>query len=284
MTNAAGSGYDYFTNNGRNWPDLELTNDDGSAKVNQCGEPNQSPIALYFEGHGSFTYEIKDAKDDAVTKNYANQKTVPVAELADTTKVTLNTYKDGTGAVANHYTSNFAQSVFGVTKNKWDALQFHMHSPSEHTYNGEYYDLEMHTVHVPDGMTEPGDGGNGFIASAMGLVFSADSTKVTADLTFAQQQVIDIFFDSMKWDVTGSPTADLVAYGSLMEMADFNNRWVYKGSVTTPPCNINVYWNVLSTVYPIQQRHVDLFKDKLEAGTPGLKAQGNFREVQPING
>merc|ERR1711908_221734 len=101
------------------WPDLELTNDDGSAKVNQCGEPNQSPIALYFEGHGSFTYEIKDAKDDAVTKNYA-------------------------------------KSVFGVTKNKWDALQFHMHSPSEHTYNGEYYDLEMHTVHVPDGMTEPG--------------------------------------------------------------------------------------------------------------------------------
>jgi carbonic anhydrase len=206
---------------------------------------------LYFEGHSSFTYEIKDAKDDAVTKNYANQKNVPVAVVADTTKVTLNTNPtDEPNPGVNHYTSEFAKTVFGTNSNQWDALQFHMHSPSEHTINGDYYDLEMHTVHVPKGNTAPADGGNGFIASAMGLVFSVD--KFTADLTFAQQQVIDIFFDSMKWDAVGeSPTVDIVAYGSLMEMADFNNRWVYKGSVTTPPCNINVYWNVLSTIYPI---------------------------------
>ena len=88
----------------------------------------------------------------------------------------------------------------------------------------------------------------------------------------------------MRWDSTGSPVADLVAYGSLMEMADFNNRWVYKGSVTTPPCNINVYWNVLSTVYPIQERHVTQFKAKLDEGTAGLSTLGNNREVQEING
>jgi carbonic anhydrase len=171
--------------------------------------------------------------------------------VADTTKVTLNTNPtDEPNPGVNHYTSEFAKTVFGTNSNQWDALQFHMHSPSEHTINGDYYDLEMHTVHAPKGNTEPADGGNGFIASAMGLVFSVD--KFTADLTFAQQQVIDIFFDSMKWDAVGeSPTVDIVAYGSLMEMADFNNRWVYKGSVTTPPCNINVYWNVLSTIYPI---------------------------------
>lgn len=246
LTNAAGGDYNYDDGNGADWPSLTVAG-------NACGGPNQSPIALFTEGNAGFTYEIKDAKDDAVTKNYANQRDVEVAVLADTTKVTLNTNKDPTTTFAvgnNHYTSEYAKTVFGLNSAKWDALQFHMHSGSEHTIDGVRHDLEMHTVHVPDGLGTTADGGNGFIASAMGLVFSVD--KFTADLTFAEQQVIDIFFDSMKWDKTGeSPTVDLVAYGSLMEMADFNNRWVYKGSVTTPPCAVNVYWNVLSTIYPI---------------------------------
>jgi hypothetical protein len=37
-----------------------------------------------------------------------------------------------------------------------------------------------------------------------------------------------------------------------MMMVDTRNRWVYKGSVTTPPCATMVYWNVLTTVYPIK--------------------------------
>lgn len=86
----------------------------------------------------------------------------------------------------------------------------------------------------------------------------------------------------MKWGVNG-PEVDLVAYGSLMEMVDFRSRWVYKGSVTTPPCARFVYWNVLSTIYPVQQKHVDLFKQRLDEGTPGLAALGNYREIQNID-
>ena len=58
-----------------------------------------------------------------------------------------------------------------------------MHSGSEHTVNGKRFDLEMHTVHVPDGMSAPGDGGAGFIAAAMGLIFDVDDydKSVTED-------------------------------------------------------------------------------------------------------
>lgn len=113
----------------------------------------------------------------------------------------------------------------------------------------------MHTVHFPkEGETYE----NGFIASAMGIIFSVD--KYTADLSFAEQAIVDNFFDSLKWSDTGSPTVDMVTYGSLMEMVDFENRWVYKGSVTTPPCATFVYWNVLSKIYPVSQKHLDLFK------------------------
>lgn len=151
-----------------------------------------------------------------------------------------------------------------------------MHAGSEHTIDGERFDLEMHTVHFPSG-----DAGNGFIASAMGLIFSVDNydRSVTDD----QISIIDNFFDSMRWD-EANPVVSMVSYGTLMEMANFNKRWVYKGSVTTPPCATNVYWNVLSTIYPIKQKYVDLFKQRLDSGTPGLSALGNYRLAQPING
>lgn len=72
--------------------------------------------------------------------------------------------------------------------------------------------------------------------------------------------MIDTFFDSLKMaeatttkNIDGNTITniDMVTYGDLMQMVDSNNRWVYKGSVTTPPCGRFVYWNVLSTVYPI---------------------------------
>lgn len=164
----------------------------------------------------------------------------------------------------NMYTSELAEEVFG-TGTAWEGIQFHLHAGSEHTIDGKRYDLEMHTVHYPaNGATYD----KGFIASAMGLMFSVDN--YTAELSFAEQQIVDNFFDSLKLTDTGSPEVDMVTYGSLMEMADFDNRWVYKGSVTTPPCATNVYWNVLSTVYPVKQEHVDLFKAKLDAGAAGL--------------
>jgi hypothetical protein len=40
----------------------------------------------------------------------------------------------------------------------------------------------------------------------------------------------------MKWTDNSDPLVPLVSYGELMMMVDFENRWTYKGSVTTPPC------------------------------------------------
>jgi len=66
-----------------------------------------------------------------------------------------------------------------------------------------------------------------------------------------------------------------------MNLVDFSNRWVYKGSVTTPPCAEYVYWNVLSTIYPISKEHLDLFRAQLaRAADVKLDETGNWREIQ----
>ena len=64
-----------------------------------------------------------------------------------------------------------------------------------------------------------------------------------------------------------------------MMMADMLNRWVYKGSMTTPSCDTFVYWNVLTRIYPIQARYLALFKKQLARG--GLTQ--NYRAVQAVN-
>jgi hypothetical protein len=71
----------------------------------------------------------------------------------------------------------------------------------------------------------------------------------------------------------------MVTYGNLMTMVDMKNRWIYKGSVTTPPCAGHVYWNVVRKVYPIKAKHLNLFKAQLDRVT-GLKAAGNWRRIQ----
>jgi carbonic anhydrase len=143
-------------------------------------------------------------------------------------------------------------------------------------------DLEMHTVHLED-QESPG----GFMAAAVGIMF--DATRYTAILSEEEQGVINRFFDSMEWDITtGEPTAQYVPYADLMMMVDFNNRYVYQGSVTTPKCAQKVFWNQIDTIYPIQQRHVEQFKRQLarEVGVYApntLAFFGNNRVIQPVD-
>lgn len=134
--------------------------------------------------------------------------------------------------------------------------------------------MEMHTVHVADEIK------NNFLYSAVGLFFSVnDYTRKMEDW---EQEIIDRFFESFKWDtVTGVIKPTEVAYGELMMMADMDNRWTYRGSVTTPPCAQNVYWNVLRTVYPIKEEVLTNFKKQLHRKNGLCPWVGNLNNQIP---
>lgn len=158
-----------------------------------------------------------------------------------------------------------------MANGRFEGVQFHFHHKSEHTVDGKYMDLEMHTVHLPiDGPK------NGVKYAAVGIMF--DVKDYTIDLSEEQMQLIDDFFDEMDWDETSkNPYVPLVEYGKMMMMFDTDNRWVYKGSVTTPPCDTIVYWNVMRDVYPIKQKHVDQFIKQLKRS--GMEQTGNNRLI-----
>jgi carbonic anhydrase len=139
----------------------------------------------------------------------------------------------------------------------------------------------MHTVHLPYDGNQPVKAYNGFMAAAMGLMFSVD--EPSRKFEDWEVKIIDDFFDSLQWtDSATEPLVKEVPYGKLMMFVDMQNRWTYKGSVTTPPCATAVYWNVLTTIYPVKQKHLDQFKLQLAKNkkqVPPLKKTGNWRVI-----
>jgi len=126
------------------------------------------------------------------------------------------------------------------------------------------------------------------MAAALGVMFDRVHWNKEA-VTAEQIQIIDTFFDSIlsgmsNVDISLSPT--YITYGTLLQALDTSRRWVYTGSVTTPPCATKVYWNVLRTVYPIKQRHLDIFKIMLNRNDSSphndydLRKSGNWRLIQ----
>jgi len=52
----------------------------------------------------------------------------------------------------------------------------------------------MHTVHYSKDESNPGD----VIAAAVGIMFSVEN--YTSNLSWAEQKLVDTFFDGLKWE------------------------------------------------------------------------------------
>jgi carbonic anhydrase len=252
----AGGNYDYKTNNGEDWPLLSIPNKaNPPQETNECGKLNsQSPIDLPSSRSDG---TIVRAEDDNFNKMYYNQvpkgtgvnrKNVNIKWVGDTSKTVVQDNADLSAAqgTTSFFYSDFGNTIGGVSggPTQYGANQFHFHTGSEHTIDGKRHDLEMHTVHFPKAPK------GGIIAAAMGIFFSVEDYD--PKVTDAERAIIDQFFMSLKWDLSGDQTSPKVTYGNLMMMVNMRARWSYRGSVTTPPCATTVYWNVVRQIYPIK--------------------------------
>lgn len=119
-----------------------------------------------------------------------------------------------------------------------------------------------------------------------------DTAKYDPSVSDATVAAIDKFFDTMMYydmlnpkDVSGVPTVypKEVTLGELMSVVNTGDRWVYKGSLTTPPCTEGIYWNVVKTVYPIKKYHLEYYKAAVKKNyNPVTKAHanGNYRTAR----
>lgn len=174
---------------------------------------------------------------------------------------------------SGHITTHYGKTEFAVVDNghtikvtpsreqrvtiegkNYKLVQFHIHSPSEHEFNGKLLPMEIHLVHSD---------ANGKIA-VLGIMVKKGThqpefDKILASIPNTQNQ------DEKPAGVTIDPNlllpAKLKAYS-------------YSGSLTTPPCTEGVVWNVLADPIELSARQLTQFKNHYSM---------NNRPVQPIN-
>lgn len=121
-----------------------------------------------------------------------------------------------------NYDSGSEISVNGVA---YQLLQFHFHTPSEHTIGGQHYPMEVHLVHK--------NAATGNLA-VVGVFFEEG----------AENALLKKYLDHLPehHDETYE-AADKFSAGDLLPAG--KGYYTYPGSLTTPPCSEIVAWHVM---------------------------------------
>jgi hypothetical protein len=130
---------------------------------------------------------------------------------------------------------------------KYEAVQFHIHSSSEHTIDGNHFGAEMHIVH-----TEVG-GGRYAVVGMMIQPDGEEQMDSVANLLDGWQALLDYNLDSCETTATAKRKLETNATGAVLPDEQFSPYMLipegsayyhYDGGLTTPPCSEVVWWNL----------------------------------------
>jgi len=142
-------------------------------------------------------------------------------------------------------------SSIEVDGQPFELVQFHFHTPSEHTLNGKPFALETHFVHKS---------AKGELAVVGVLHTIGQDNSPLIPILGAIPKKVD--------DKKPLPKTDLSAL-LPRERAMFR----YAGSLTTPPCSEGVRWQVMQSPTSVSEAQVRVFQELFKA---------NARPVQPL--
>jgi carbonic anhydrase len=204
--------------------------------------------------------------DFAVCKSGSRQTPVDLPASADadhTAALAFGYHPFPTTLLDNGHTlqvvaASGSSLVVGPTPaDRYELVQFHFHSPSEHTLAGQAFDLELHLVHK---------NASGNLA-VVGLLFKAGKDNPMLAPLFAQAPTTIGTPTHVDNPATVDPSALLPANAGYFH---------YDGSLTTPPCSEDVAWYVMSSVGEVSQAQIDRYRALFHGPTN--------RPVQPLGG
>ncbi|KEH16352.1 putative monodehydroascorbate reductase (NADH), Carbonic anhydrase [Medicago truncatula] len=151
-------------------------------------------------------------------------------------------------------------SYLQIDGTQYELLQFHWHTPSEHTINGVRFDLELHLVHqTPLNET-----------AVIGVLYTIGMP--------------DPFLSLLEDDleaISNNTAGEERAVGVIdPNQINFNTTKYYRymGSLTTPPCSENVTWTVIKEVKSVSQEQIELLQAAVHDDY-----DYNARPLQPLN-
>lgn len=121
----------------------------------------------------------------------------------------------------------------------YELLQFHFHSTSEYTINGERYPLELHLVHA----SESGD------LAVVGVMFKQGAENA---------ELANIWAHMPSRKGTNQVAGRLADVNNLLPRDKRYYRFM--GSLTTPPCSEGVNWHMMQTPITVSAAQIARFK------------------------
>ena len=107
---------------------------------------------------------------------------------------------------------------------RYELLQFHFHTPSEHQKDGFNYPMEVHLVH------KDGDGN----LAVMGVIFQEGEPNPQ----------IQTLLNNLPKEIGKEELRRGASVNPVMFIPGNTEFYKYSGSLTTPPCSEGVYWMV----------------------------------------
>jgi carbonic anhydrase len=150
-----------------------------------------------------------------------------------------------------NYPEGSTLSVGGET---YDLLQYHFHSPSEHTLEGRHFAMEMHLVH------KSADGK----LAVIGAFIEEGPANAAFEPVWAnlpREKGVEVHLEHVQVDVDELLPNDRTSYR-------------YDGSLTTPPCSEGVKWFVLANPVALSSAQIAAFR---------AIVHDNNRPTQPLN-
>lgn len=217
--------------------------------------------------HSSWSYSGKTGPDHwgdlkpeyKMCKLGKNQSPIDISNTLKATLTPLNIYYD---VKAKSFLNN-GHTLKAEMKNgaklyidgkEFKLLQFHFHTPSENTINGEYFPAEAHFVHSTK---------NGELA-VVSVMFKIGKFNP------AFQKLVDNI-PAKTGEKKSLCKVNLKAQDLLPKSLKY---YRFNGSLTTPPCSEGVRWFVMKTPVEVSADQIKAFE----------KVMGkNNRPLQPIN-
>lgn len=130
-------------------------------------------------------------------------------------------------------------------------LQFHVHTPSEHTIDGQSYPMEVHFVHQNDKDR----------LAIVGVMVEAGAKNAA-------------YHPFVEASANAAQDSSIIESLEALLPSD-HSYFTYRGSLTTPPCTEGVRWFVLSEPVTLSETQIAVFST----------AQGSTnRPIQPLLG
>ncbi|PZN83484.1 MAG: carbonic anhydrase [Candidatus Methylumidiphilus alinenensis] len=179
----------------------------------------------------------------------------------------LQVVNNGHNIVVEGPTTTPDKLYFGTLQSydEYTLVQYHLHVPSEHTYNGASYPMEIHFVHATTDGREV----------VVGVLVQEGATNPEL------QKILDNAPPTGTNVITTIPGVSINPNGLLP--ANTKSYVTYAGSLTTPPCSEGVNWYVLTNLIQASSAQIAQFQAILQ-NTPTIKLQANARNTNLLNG